>query len=59
MQDEPEHLELKEAIENYVTKCKNNGEYMPAIATLLRIYADELADRYPDDTNGGNYNGTG
>ena len=29
------------------------GGYMPAIATRLRLYADELADRYPDDANGG------
>ena len=27
--------------------------YLPGIATRLRIYADEMADKYPDDTNGG------
>lgn len=29
------------------------GAYMPALATVLRIHADEMADKYPDDTNGG------
>jgi hypothetical protein len=27
--------------------------YMPALATHLRIAADEMADRYPDDVNAG------
>ena len=44
---------LKAAIEEFVQDCKRRGGYMPACATLLRIYADKLADRFPDDTNGG------
>jgi hypothetical protein len=27
--------------------------YMPSLATHLRLIADEMADKYPDDTNGG------
>lgn len=29
------------------------GIYMPGIATALRIEADAMAEKYPDDTNGG------
>ena len=29
------------------------GVYMPSLATYLRLHADELADKYPDDVNGG------
>lgn len=32
---------------------KASGAYMPALATLMRAKADEMADRFPDDTNGG------
>lgn len=45
--------DLNAAMETYVARVKANGGYLPAIATLLRIKADELADRYPDDANGG------
>lgn len=46
-------LSLEGAIEQYEREYKERGGYMPAIATLLRIYADEMAGKYPDDTNGG------
>lgn len=29
------------------------GIHRPGIATALRVEADEMADRYPDDANGG------
>jgi len=44
---------LRAAIEEFVQTCQKRGGYMPACATVLRIFADELADRFPDDTNGG------
>ncbi len=40
-------------IEAAVSDAERAGVYMPAIATALRLKADELAERYPDDTNGG------
>lgn len=46
-------FDLREAIEQFVQTCQQRGGYMPACATVLRIIADELADRFPDDTNGG------
>jgi len=52
--------EMRRAIEDleghifaFEKACLHAGAYMPALATRLRIYADELASRYPDDTNGG------
>lgn len=45
--------DLRDAIEKFVQSCQKRGGYMPACATVLRIIADELADRFPDDTNGG------
>ena len=45
--------DLRDAIEKFVQSCQRRGGYMPACATVLRIIADELADRFPDDTNGG------
>lgn len=44
---------LRQAIKRAEKVCKSDGGYMPALATLVRILADELADAYPDDTNGG------
>lgn len=44
---------LRGAIEEFVQDCQRRNGYMPACATVLRIIADELADRFPDDTNGG------
>jgi hypothetical protein len=44
---------LRNAIEEFVEDCQRREGYMPACATVLRIIADELADRFPDDTNGG------
>ena len=44
---------LRQAIQRAENVCKAEGGYMPALATLVRILADDLADAYPDDTNGG------
>lgn len=44
---------LRHAIATFEQECATAGGYMPSLATLLRIYADELADKYPDDANGG------
>lgn len=45
--------DLRDAVEVFVRGIQDRGGYMPACATVLRIIADELADRFPDDTNGG------
>ncbi|PWE26690.1 hypothetical protein C4N9_20735 [Pararhodobacter marinus] len=45
--------ELERAVQVFTEKCIEAGAYLPGIATRLRIYADEMADRYPDHTNGG------
>lgn len=44
---------LRKAIETYEAQCIAAGGYAPAVATLLRIIADEMADKYPDGTNAG------
>ncbi len=44
---------LEDLFDAAVAEAKVAGCYMPAIATMLRLKADELADKYPDDTNGG------
>lgn len=44
---------LRQSIKTFEQEYASAGGHMPAIATLLRIYADELADKYPDDANGG------
>ncbi len=44
---------LDAQIEATILEMERAGVYMPSIATALRLKADELADRYPDDTNGG------
>lgn len=48
-----EEADLLAAVDRYEAACKANGGYLPAIATRFRIIADEMADKYPDDTNGG------
>lgn len=48
----PEEMALIDAIDRYASAVRENGGYMPAIATRLRTIADEMADKYPDDTNG-------
>jgi hypothetical protein len=45
--------DLRAAISRFEAGCKANRGYMPAIPTVLRLFADEMADKYPDDTNGG------
>lgn len=49
----PEMQMYEEGFKAGYRRCKSDGGYMPALATLVRILADELADAYPDDTNGG------
>ena len=44
---------LETRIEGTIAEMERSGVYMPSIATVLRLKADEMADRYPDDTNGG------
>ena len=44
---------MKTTIAECAAKLAAADFYMPAFATLLRISADEYADRFPDDTNGG------
>ena len=46
---------LDAAILTFTRKSSAAHVYMPSLATYLRIKADELADRYPDDTNGGRF----
>ena len=41
------------AIMEFEIEAELLGVYMPSLATYLRLHADDLADRYPDDTNGG------
>lgn len=45
--------ELESFVAIFEHRMKEAGGYMPSIATHLRLIADELADKYPDDTNGG------
>jgi hypothetical protein len=45
--------DLDRAITDFELRAAEAGAYMPAVATRLRIYADGLADKYPDDSNGG------
>lgn len=45
--------ELDALLDSFERRWQSEGGYMPAIATLLHVKADELADRYPDDSNGG------
>lgn len=51
--DEDPNVTLRNAIRKAEAACKANDGYMPALSTLVRILADELADKYPDDINGG------
>jgi len=44
---------LDKAILDFTKEADSLGVYMPSLATYFRIHADELADKYPDDTNGG------
>lgn len=45
--------DLRAAIVRFEAGCKANRGYMPAVATVLRLFADEMAYKYPDATNGG------
>lgn len=42
---------FEKQVEDLVGRCQAAGAYMPALATRLRLYGDELADRFPDETN--------
>jgi len=44
---------LDAAILEFTKHADGLGVYMPSLATYLRLHADELADKYPDDVNGG------
>ena len=43
---------LDAAILEFTKQADILGVYMPSLATYLRLHADELADKYPDDVNG-------
>jgi hypothetical protein len=45
--------DLDAAILEFTMQADILGVYMPSLATYLRLHADELADKYPDDVNGG------
>lgn len=45
--------EFDAAVERFEAALLESSAYMPAMATRLRLIADELADRYPDPSNGG------
>jgi hypothetical protein len=45
--------DFRQAVEVFERQMLAADAYMPSLATSLRIHADELADKYPDDTNGG------
>ena len=45
--------DLDAAILEFTKQADILGVYMPSLATYLRLHADELADKYPDDVNGG------
>jgi hypothetical protein len=58
MTDTPDEYEIAKvvldaAILEFTKEADSLGVYMPSLATYLRIHADELADKYPDDVNGG------
>lgn len=44
---------LDEAVRKFVAEANLLGVYMPGLATYLRLHADELAEKHPDDINGG------
>jgi len=44
---------LWKALAVWEERCRVAGAYMPGLATRLRIEADELAKKYPDEINGG------
>ena len=44
---------LESLVALYEDRLEEEGGYMPTLATHLRLIADEMADKYPDDVNGG------
>lgn len=42
---------MDEAVRKFAQDADELGVYMPSLATYLRLHADELADKYPDDAN--------
>lgn len=50
---EVEKATLDRAITTFAKQADRLGVYMPSLATYLRLHADELAEKYPDDANGG------
>jgi hypothetical protein len=45
--------ELESFVANFERRMKEAGGYMPSLATHFRLIADEMAEKYPDDINGG------
>lgn len=43
--------EFDAAVARFTEQMQEAGAYMPALATRLRIHADDLADKFPDDAN--------
>ena len=44
---------LESLVALYESRMEKEGGYMPTLATRLRVIADEMAAKYPDDINGG------
>ena len=44
---------LDAAVLEFTKQADLLGVYMPSLATYLRLHGDDLADKYPDDINGG------
>lgn len=47
-------VDFDKAVSAFTKAADQLGVYMPSLATYVRLHGDELADKYPDDTNGGN-----
>lgn len=45
--------EFDKAVLAFTEEMDLCGAYMPSLATYLRLHADELADKFPDDINQG------
>ena len=46
-------VELASLVATFERRMKEGGAYMPSLATHFRVIADEMAEKYPDDINGG------
>lgn len=43
--------EFDAAVVRFAEQMQKADAYMPALATMLRLHADDLADKFPDDVN--------